>query len=137
MKAITIALPSVVGLGLVLGAAATGCGNGGSQLPATSSGLSRMAAVDSLTLTQLAALCDWSAGRQGGYGHVVQCGDGGSAGPYQDQMACVENVDFYSASCPTLTVGDSENCINALAVDPCSVATNDGCAALRQCLAGP
>jgi len=91
--------------------------------------------VLTLTSNELGQLCDWSGARQGGYGHSVPCPDGGSAGPYADRMTCVDDVDFYSASCPTLTVGDYEDCINDLAADACGIATNDGCAALRACLA--
>ena len=127
---------NAVGLFFLVGAGAVSlaCGNGTSTLPATSSGLGRSMTVITLTPTELGQLCDWSATRQGGYGHTVPCPDAGSSGPYDDRTTCVESIDAYSRYCAALTVGDYEDCINDLAAEACSIATNDGCTALRACL---
>jgi hypothetical protein len=86
-----------------------------------------------LSPAQLGTLCDWSAGRLGGYGHSVQCPDGGSGGPYDDQASCVASLDFIGGSC-TLAVGAYEDCINALMPDPCLIGSAAACAELRACL---
>src|SRR5262245_54960750 len=126
---------------VALAATPLACGSGGTgdPTPATGSGLPRTRAVLELTSQELGRLCDWSADKLGGYGNKVQCTDAVSFGPYDDQATCVGSVDSFSPSCPELTVGDYEDCMNALEPDPCAFVLTDGpagCAALKACIAG-
>jgi len=110
-----------------------GGGNGGAG---TSSGLSRTATVKSLSSAQAATLCDWQSAKQGGYGRSVNCADGSMQTTDPDKATCVSAVSVVGGLCPTLTVGDIEDCANASKTDLCSFDTQAGCANLRACI-GP
>jgi len=106
-------------------------GDGG---PGPSSGLSRQATLASLTSQQAATLCDWSNAKQGGYGREATCSDGSLQETDSDKQSCVESVPYVGALCPTLTVGDIEDCANATGTDLCALTTAAACAAFRQCM---
>jgi hypothetical protein len=80
-------------------------GDGGGAGP--TSGLSRQATLASLTSQEAATLCDWS---------------------------CIDSVPYVGALCPTLIVGDIEDCANATGTDLCALTTAAACAAFRQCM---
>jgi hypothetical protein len=117
---------------LVLIALISCSGDGGG--PGPSSGLSRQATIASLTTQQAGTLCDWTNAKQGGYGRDATCSDGSDQGTDPDMESCVESVPLVGALCPTLTVGDIEDCANATGTDLCAFATAAGCAVFRQCM---
>jgi hypothetical protein len=53
-----------------------------------------------------------------------------------DKATCVSAVPVVGGRCPTLTVGDLEDCANVTQPDQCSFDTQPGCANLRACI-GP
>jgi len=113
-----------------------GGGRGANGGTGTSSGLSRAATVKSLTPAQAGTLCDWQSGKQGGYGRSVDCADGSTQTTDPDKTMCVSAVSAVGSLCPTLTVGDVEDCANASQTDLCSFETQAGCANVRACI-GP
>jgi len=86
--------------------------------PSTGSGLDRARPVASLTDVELGRLCDWGLGRLGGYGTTLMCIDGTQIRNSPSQQACIAGHDR-SFRC-TATVGDSEDCLNAIATRGCS-----------------
>jgi len=90
----------------------------------------------SLTTAQAGVLCDWQSTRQGGYGRSTTCSDGTTQTTDPDKSSCVSGAAVIGGLCPTLTVGDAEDCANATLLDLCSLATQPGCAQVNACL-GP
>jgi hypothetical protein len=130
---------------LTLGAA-TGCGGGsgggggagsggGGSGGTANSGLPRTTIIASLTDAQVATLCDALAVPAGGYGKSQQCGDAGTQSDGANQADCVAQIRTLGSICPTVTVGDSEDCANSEGTNLCSFETASGCAAIRACLA--
>jgi len=109
------------------------CG-GGSTGGGPSSGLGRTAPLASLTAAQRGTLCDWESGKQGGYGRMINCPDGSQQMSDPDKATCVQGISSLGALCPTLTVGDIEDCANAVGTDVCSEPTQAACAAFNTCL---
>jgi hypothetical protein len=72
----------------------------------------------SLTPSDLAGLCDWTAGRVGGYGRRRVCGGLTLTAP-ANQMTCVTGFGSVQPSC-TATVADFEGCVNAAIDGPCT-----------------
>ena len=99
-----------------------------------SSGLPRSATIASLSTAQAGTLCDWQSAKQGGYGRMVNCSDGSQEMSDPDKATCVSGASALGALCPTLTVGDVEDCANAVGTDLCSEPTQAGCAAFNTCL---
>jgi len=108
----------------VLAVNSCGGGNGGGS---DSSGLPRSTTLASLTTAQAGTLCDWENGKQGGYGRTMACSDGSQQTTDPDHATCVGSVPTAGADCPTLTVGDIEDCANAIGDDICEVSTAAGC----------
>jgi hypothetical protein len=106
------------------------CSGGGSP----SSGLPLTAPLASLTGPQAATLCDWTNARQGGYARSVTCTDGSAEATDPDRATCVQLISYLGALCPTLTVGDTEECVDATRTNLCGIATSPACAALVACL---
>jgi hypothetical protein len=79
-------------------------------------------------MAQGAQLCDWTNEVLGGYGRTVACPASPRATD-RDQAYCISGL----ASCPTLTVGDIEDCTLAQGADICKYFTTNACAALRAC----
>ena len=55
---------------VMLGALALGCGSSSSG--GSSSGVTGSKRIDSLTDAEKTMICDWTAGKFGGYGHTMQ-----------------------------------------------------------------
>jgi hypothetical protein len=110
-----------------------GGGTGGGTVGA-SSGLPRTDTIGSLAAAQAATLCDWLNARQGGYGRSVTCPDGGHEDTDNNQASCVASVPDFATGCPSLTVGDVEDCANAIATNLCQMPTAAGCANVNACL---
>jgi hypothetical protein len=115
----------------VLAASSCGGGNGGGS---NSSGVPSSATLASLTTAQATTLCDWENEKQGGYGRTVSCSDGSQQTTDPNQATCVGSVPNAGADCPTLTVGDIEDCANAIGADICQVSTAPGCHNFWQCV---
>jgi hypothetical protein len=104
-------------------AAAAACAACGSDLgpplpdPGPTSGIDPSKMLNALTKDEAVAFCDWTAGRFGGYGRGVTCGDGTSISARASQAQCVSDWMSASPSCP-LTVGDFEQCVNGAVVKP-------------------
>lgn len=124
--------------GFVIAAAggllAASCGSGGGGSVGNSSGVPRSSTVGSLDGSQAATLCDWENAKQGGYGRSVTCPDGSTQTTDPDRATCVSQAPYFSTYCPTLTVGDLEDCANALGTNICNVATEPACGPVATCL---
>ncbi len=116
------------------GGGAGGGGGGSGGAVGTSSGLPRTDTVGSLTGAQAATLCDWLNAKQGGYGRSVSCPDGSEADTDLSQASCVASVPSFATGCPSLTVGDVEDCANAIGTSLCQMPTAAGCANVNACL---
>jgi hypothetical protein len=106
----------------------SGCGGGGSS--SGPAGIPRTATVVSLSGSQLAALCDWSAANLGGYGSIDNCDGGGSRHESSTQQDCVSKA---FGGCPTLTVGALEDCVNAANGHLCLTDTAPVCVSASRC----
>ena len=102
--------------------------------PAASSGVPRTAKVGTLSAADAARLCDWTNQRQGGYGQHVTCTGSEDMSTDPDQKTCTDAEPDIAAYCPDLTVGDVEDCTNAVGTDLCKYTTAAACATLRACL---
>jgi hypothetical protein len=111
----------------------TACGSSGGS-GADASGIPQSTTLSSLTPAQAGVLCDWENAKQGGYGRSVSCPDGGMQTTDTDRASCVSAAQPIGADCPTLTVGDVEDCANAIGTDLCSLATQPACAAFNACV---
>jgi hypothetical protein len=120
-----------------ISAVGSSCGSSsGNNGGGASSGLSRSATLASLSTAQAGTLCDWESAKQGGYGRMVNCSDGSQQMSDPDKASCVSGIPTLGSLCPTLTVGDIEDCANAVGTDLCSEPTQAGCAAFNACLGG-
>jgi hypothetical protein len=103
-------------------AAGTGCGSSGSGSalpdPGPSSGLARSTPLTSLTPMQRTQLCDWSAGRFGGWAVTKRCADGNTVSSAQSEQTCTYQLGNAGPSC-TANVGNVEDCIDQ-SVPTCS-----------------
>jgi hypothetical protein len=99
--------------GALLGASA--CGSGAD--PGPSSGLPRDAAVKTLSPADEGTLCDWVAGRIGGYSHRITCANGNFVMAAMSRMACEQGQ---ATSTCNYTVGQVEDCTNATIAAPCA-----------------
>jgi hypothetical protein len=120
-RALLIAL-SMTTLGLAA------CGGSGD------SGVDRGKKVNSLSADERTSLCTWGTAEQGGEGKVTQCGtDSHTTVP--TIAACEASLSNLSASC-TLTVGQEEDCVKAVAADPCKAFASAACAPALACATG-
>ena len=85
--------------------------------PGPSTGLDTTAPIAGLSPVEDATLCDWVAGRLGGYGRTRTCGDAKVSSP-ATQAACVSDFESLTTGCP-ITVGDLQSCVNASLAGPC------------------
>ena len=51
-----------------------------------------------------------------------------------NQASCVASVPTVANGCPSLTVGDVEDCANAIGTNLCAMSTAAGCANVNACL---
>jgi len=116
----------------VLLATATSCGPGDGS---NGSGIPKSTKLGMLTTAQAGTECDYVNDKQGGYGRSVTCADGSTQTTDPDKASCMKDVPGAGASCPTLTVGDLEDCANAVGTNLCSLPTASACAAFNACLA--
>jgi hypothetical protein len=74
--------------------------------------------VASLTNAELGRLCDWGLAQLGGYGTTMVCTDGTTIRNSPSQQSCIagHNRGFQCIA----TVGDSEDCLRAIATQGCS-----------------
>ena len=79
------------------------------------------------------ALCDWVAGRFGGYGHGVTCTNGMTVTARQTRELCVMDYQNVSPTCP-VTVGEIEACANQSVGPPVCASVPSVCAALIACV---
>jgi hypothetical protein len=117
----------VFGFVLVLCLGCSGGSGGGGP-----AGVPRTATVPSLNAQQMAALCDWVNASLGGYGSIDNCDGGGSRHADSTQQSCVSGLGDFNA-CPSVTVGEVEDCINAAHGDLCLTDTLPVCAAIAGC----
>jgi hypothetical protein len=95
------------------------------------SGVDPDKSVGSLSSSEKKQLCDWQAGKTGGYGKTTKCEGGISLSNPKSQAACVQKLP---ASCAA-TVAQVEECVKVDAVDPCALAILSApeCEPLRAC----
>ena len=96
------------------------CGDGGGATlpdPGRSSGLDTTTTIYGLSAADDATLCDWAAGRLGGYGRSRQCGVITISTP-ASEAECVSVFQSFSAVCP-ITVLDFQDCLNTAVDGPC------------------
>ena len=111
------------------GGGTSGTGGGGGS----SSGVPRTTTIATITSAQAGTLCDWTEGKRGGYGRVVTCPDGSQQSTDADKPTCLTMTPQLGALCPGLTVGDVEDCANAIGTNLCSMATAAGCSRVNSC----
>ncbi|WP_437762760.1 hypothetical protein WMF27_44570 [Sorangium sp. So ce281] len=115
-------------------AAAAGCGDGdGDDLPdpGPSSGLSPELPLFDLPEADAATLCDWVAGRFGGYGRRVDCGGGAFVSSAPSRAECVRSYQAADDTCAA-TIGVVEACVNGAVEGPCTALPVD-CVELLFC----
>ena len=95
------------------------------------SGLDGSRALSDLNADERGKLCDWTAGKAGGYGQVYTCAGAEVSIAKANRDECVAALP---ATCGA-TVAQSENCVRALADagDACGAMARPECAALRRC----
>src|SRR5262245_45764978 len=100
-----------VGFALMMGVAGASCGDSSLPDPGPSSGLDPNTRLVDLSAADVGTLCDWVAGRFGGYGEGVTCSDGLTVSARQTRELCLMDYQIAAPSC-TVTVGDVQTCTN-------------------------
>jgi len=97
------------------------------------SGVTGSKTVGSLTSTEQATFCDWTAAVTGGYGCDGECDGGLDVTFSATQAECI--AKFTKAGCAA-TVSEAEACVKTNAQNVCSlaIATAEDCATLRACM---
>lgn len=108
-----------------LGLAIAGCGGGSGG-----SGVDASKPITQLTASEVMQFCEWSVEEQGGAGTTTDCGDGVTV-TVDTVQECVDGYGGFTSDCTT-TVGQVEDCIEAIAADPCSFG-GAACAPLFDC----
>lgn len=102
---------AVVGL---LAIASSGCGSdGGGGAAGPTSGVTDSKTLATLTPSDEAKLCDWTAATGGGYGKSMTCSDGVTESSHLNQAECVASL----IPCD-LTVAEYESCVKVVLVLP-------------------
>lgn len=126
-----------VAFAVVVAASGSACGGDSSTPdPGPSSGVSTGTRVVDLSEADATALCDWVAGRFGGYGHGVTCSNGTTVSARQSRELCVMDYRTVSPTCP-VTVSDIEACANQSIGPPVCASVPSVCAALIACVVQP
>jgi hypothetical protein len=97
------------------------CGGGSSSIPdpGPTSGIDPMTVLNMLTPAQATTLCQWTAGRLGGYSRTISCGQNTSFSSQSD-LECTSGGTMLYA-CSTSTVRTVEACVNGVvAQTPCT-----------------
>src|SRR5438132_13698299 len=79
--------------------------------PGADAGATQSKRLLELTPAEKGALCDWTAGRFGGYGRIIHCADGHYVTPRSNQAECITFMGKVSPSC-TATVEVHQDCVN-------------------------
>jgi hypothetical protein len=121
---------------VLIGLGVAGCGGGmanndGSSPPAD---IPRTDTFSMLSQSQAAALCDYIANTNGGYGRSMTCPNGGVQTNDAAQSDCVATAAPIGYYCPTFTVGQAEDCAAAVGLDICNVTLDAVCDAYEACL---
>ena len=120
----TLVLLALTMLGMGCGGAAT------APDPGPDAGVDPSQHLSELTPSDTTALCDWLAGRLGGYGHQRVCGTL-TLSAYDNRTACM--MAFQAASVVCLA-GDLETCVNFVVTGPCPIgAAPAACANILSC----
>jgi hypothetical protein len=129
----------LIGLGVDL--ALVGCGPGmGNPATGNSDGSGPPANVpesdtfSQLSQSQAAALCDYIAATNGGYGRSMTCPNATTEMNYASQTDCVADAAPIGYYCPTFTVGQAEDCATAVGLDICNAPLNAACNPYEACL---
>jgi hypothetical protein len=89
----------------------SGCGGDGSLPdPGPTSSVDPTTMLSALTPVDHQQLCDWAAGRFGGWGRHVSCTDGDTFSGPASESSCAQQ-SMTSGTC-TETVADLQDCIN-------------------------
>jgi hypothetical protein len=99
----------------------------------SSSGVPRTLALAELTSAQASALCEWTNLKQGGYGQAVACGLGRPESTDASNSDCVTASALIGYKCPSLTVANEEDCINATGTILCLIQASPACAPINDC----
>ena len=98
------------------------------------SGVDGGKAVTELSADEVSALCEWAIDVQGGENHSEDCGDftieTGTVAECEAEYAGIP------ASCSSVTVAELEDCVNAIADDPCEGFGSQACSEFIQCSIG-
>ena len=86
--------------------------------PGPDAGLDPAQGVKGSSTAELATICDWTAGRLGGYGRSTMCGDISIHSPPGGQAACLMAFEQMPVTC-AVTFGQYEDCVNAAVMGPC------------------
>jgi len=123
---------SLLAVGLVVVFGVGGCGSSGGSSGAPSN-VPPGDTFGQLSTSQVTSLCDYLAATQGGYGRSVTCPAGDTQTTDDSQSACVSSSAQVAALCPTLTVGETEECAAAVGTNLCDFDTASACAPVRNC----
>jgi hypothetical protein len=112
-------------------------GSGGSSTGASAagdaSGIPRTLALAELTSPQASVLCEWTNQKQGGYGQALSCGFGRPESTDASNTDCVTASFLIGYKCPSLTVANEEDCINATGTQLCLIQASPACAPINAC----
>jgi hypothetical protein len=122
----------VLCLPVLVAACGTDPGSPAMPDPGPISGLARDKEIVQLTSDERIKLCDWSAGRFGGYGRTVTCADGTYLASRESQDRCVADWTHAGPQC-SLTVRDLEDCTNGMVSRPTCQTIPAACFAIIPC----
>lgn len=98
------------------------CSDGPGSLsdPGPTSGIDPRTTLNMLTPAQSTTLCQWTAGRMGGYSRTISCGQNNTLSS-QSSVGCDAAGTTMLYACNTSTVGTVEACVNdVVAQSPCT-----------------
>lgn len=109
----------------------------GGDSSSSGSGIDRSKRVASLSSDEAKKLCDYLNNKQGGYGKSQTCQDGTTETTDDSQNECVLGAAAIGllSGCSSITVGQSEDCVDAIGAKLCDLRTNAACKPQRDCLA--
>ena len=125
--------PALAGCG-PSGGTAGNPGTGNSDGSARPTGVPESDTFSMLSTSQAAALCDYIAATNGGYGKSMTCPSGDTETNYASQSDCVANAAPIGFYCPTFTVGQAEDCATSVGTDICKAPLDAACNPYEACL---
>jgi hypothetical protein len=123
----------LIGLGLDLALVGCGGGMGNSNGSGPPANVPRSDNFSTLSPSQAAALCDYLAATNGGYGRSMSCPNGDVLSNNASQSDCVASAAPIGFYCPTFTVGQAEDCATAVALDICNAPLDAVCNPYEAC----